>query len=97
MLELGEFALALHEECGRAAAGVGLRLLIAIGGPPALAMADAAVAVGMPAAAVQHFASSADAAPAVSAWLHEGDLVLVKGSRGTRCDLIVDRLRQERG
>jgi len=97
MLELGDFAHALHDACGRAATAAGLRLLVAVGGPPALALARAAVAAGMPAAAVHHFASSADAAPAVSGWLREGDLVLVKGSRGTRCDLIVDRLLQERG
>ena len=48
MLELGDHALALHEECGRAAAAAGLTMLFAIGGAPARALADAAVAAGMP-------------------------------------------------
>jgi len=46
---------------------------------------------------VLHFASSADAAPAVASALRGGDLVLVKGSRGTRCDVVADRIVQERG
>ena len=61
------------------------------------ALAEAAVAAGMPRDAVTYFASSADAAPAVSAALRPGDLVLVKGSRGTRCDVVADRIAQERG
>ena len=48
MLELGDHALALHEECGRAAAAAGLTALFAIGGAPARALADAAIAAGMP-------------------------------------------------
>ncbi len=61
MLELGDHALALHEECGRAAAAAGLTLLFAIGGAPARALADAAVAAGMPPDSVAYFAQSAEA------------------------------------
>jgi UDP-N-acetylmuramyl pentapeptide synthase len=46
---------------------------------------------------VHHFESSHQAASGVSAAIRYGDLVLVKGSRGTRCDVIVDRLVQEHG
>jgi UDP-N-acetylmuramoyl-tripeptide--D-alanyl-D-alanine ligase len=97
MLELGDHATGLHETCGRAAAEAGLRLLAAVGGAPAKALADAAVEAGMPREAVTYFASSADAAPAVATALRPGDLVLVKGSRGTRCDVVTDRIVQERG
>jgi UDP-N-acetylmuramoyl-tripeptide--D-alanyl-D-alanine ligase len=97
MLELGDHAAALHESSGRAAAAIGLRLLVAVGGAPARALAEAAVAAGMPRGAVIYFGSSAEAAPAVTAALRAGDLVLVKGSRGTRCDVVADRIVQERG
>ncbi len=95
MLELGEHALALHEECGRAAAASGLRQLFAIGGPAARALGDAAIAAGMPPTAVVHVERSEQAAPRVAAAVRAGDLVLVKGSRGTRTDLVADRLAAE--
>lgn len=95
MLELGDHALALHEECGRAAAAAGLTMLFAIGGAPARALADAAVAAGMPQDSVAYFAQSAEAVAPVSAHVRRGDLVLVKGSRGTRTDLVADRLAAE--
>ena len=47
MLELGDHALPLHDECGRAAAAAGLSALFAIGGAPARALADAAIGAGM--------------------------------------------------
>ena len=97
MLELGEHATGLHESSGRAAAGAGLRLLVAVGGAPARSLAEAAVAAGMPRDGVIYFESSAEAAPAVAAALRARDLVLVKGSRGTRCDVVADRIVQERG
>jgi UDP-N-acetylmuramoyl-tripeptide--D-alanyl-D-alanine ligase len=97
MLELGEHAESRHEDCGRAAAGAGLRQLFAVGGPPAAALARAAVEAGMASGAVHYFPTSQQAADAVTGSIRPGDLVLVKGSRGTRCDLVVDRLVKDRG
>jgi UDP-N-acetylmuramoyl-tripeptide--D-alanyl-D-alanine ligase len=95
MLELGDHATALHQDSGRMAASTGLRLLFAIGGSPARALADAAIASGMSQTSVIHFERSEQAAPAIAAALRSGDLVLVKGSRGTRTDLIADRITAE--
>jgi UDP-N-acetylmuramoyl-tripeptide--D-alanyl-D-alanine ligase len=95
MLELGDATARLHEECGRAAAQAGLRLLFAIGGQPARALANGAVSAGMSASAVMHFERSESAAVVVKGALRAGDLVLVKGSRGIRTDLVVDRIVAE--
>ena len=92
MLELGDLSESLHRECGRAAANSRLAKLITIGGEPARVMGEAAIAAGMPRAAVMHFATSTEAAPAIAAQVSAGDVVLVKGSRGTRTDLVVERL-----
>jgi UDP-N-acetylmuramoyl-tripeptide--D-alanyl-D-alanine ligase len=97
MLELGDHATALHQEVGRAAAGGGVDILFAVGGAPAKALADAAVASGMPAASVRYFATSDEAAAAAASLVTKGDLVLVKGSRGVKTDRVVDRLKAERG
>jgi UDP-N-acetylmuramoyl-tripeptide--D-alanyl-D-alanine ligase len=70
-------------------------LLFAVGGAPARALARAAVDAGLPADAVSHFDSSEAAAEAVVAALRAGDLVLVKGSRGSRTDIIADRIAGE--
>jgi UDP-N-acetylmuramoyl-tripeptide--D-alanyl-D-alanine ligase len=94
MLELGARADVLHRECGQAAAGV-VDVLITIGGPPAKGMAEAARASGLESAAVHHFVTSAEAARAVPELVEPGDLVLVKGSRGVRTELIVERLQVE--
>jgi UDP-N-acetylmuramoyl-tripeptide--D-alanyl-D-alanine ligase len=93
MLELGDQAAALHEECGRAAARAGLAQLITVGGAAALAMSMAAVAAGMPPSAVRHLATSEAAADAVVPALRPGDVVLVKGSRGVRTDIVADRIK----
>jgi UDP-N-acetylmuramoyl-tripeptide--D-alanyl-D-alanine ligase len=95
MLELGDHALALHRECGRAAAAAGLTALFAIGGAPARALADAAIDAGMSADSVTWFEQSADSVARISAYVRRGDLVLVKGSRGTRTDIVADRLAAE--
>ena len=95
MLELGESAPALHEAAGRAAAAARIDLLVAVGGPDADGLIDGARAGGMRADQLYRYAGSAAAAEAVAALVATGDLVLVKGSRGTRTDLVADRLRGE--
>ena len=45
--------------------------------------------------AVSYFTTSDDAADAVAAMLRAGDVVLVKGSRGTRTDIVADRVKEE--
>ena len=95
MLELGAHAARLHEACGAAAAAAGLDLLVAVGGAPARAMADAAVRAGMRETAVLHVASSAEAIERALPRIRPGDLVLVKGSRGIGTDVVVDRLKAE--
>jgi UDP-N-acetylmuramoyl-tripeptide--D-alanyl-D-alanine ligase len=95
MLELGDRAVDLHEDVGRAAARAGVDLLIAVGGPAAAALAAAAVDAGLPRANVRHFATSDEAAAAAAGEIHSGDLVLVKGSRGVKTDRVVDRLKAE--
>jgi UDP-N-acetylmuramoyl-tripeptide--D-alanyl-D-alanine ligase len=92
MLELGRLSVPLHEECGRAAAAAGLAALVTVGGDAARALGDAAVAAGMARSAVSHYATSAEAAAVVVERVRAGDVVLVKGSRGTRTDVVVDRL-----
>ena len=92
MLELGDLSETLHRECGRAAAGSRLAKLITIGGASARALGEAAIEAGLPRGAVMHFDSSTDAAAQISEQVTSGDVVLVKGSRGTRTDLVVERL-----
>jgi len=96
MLELGNQATAMHEACGRAAAEARLDRLIAVGGPPALALATAAVAAGLPAGSVDYVATSAEACARVTDTLRAGDLVLVKGSRGIGTDAVVAHLLEGR-
>lgn len=95
MLELGKSAMQLHEVCGRAAHAAGLLLLITVGGSPARALAAAAVSAGMPGSAVRWLPSSAHAADLAAKLVQEGDLVLVKGSRGIRMDVVADRIMAE--
>lgn len=96
MLELGARSAALHEACGRAAVESGFNVLIAVGGAPAEAMANGARGGGLESAAVATFATSAEAAEPAAAIVRDGDVALVKGSRGIGMDRIVDRLREER-
>jgi UDP-N-acetylmuramoyl-tripeptide--D-alanyl-D-alanine ligase len=97
MLELGAFSAELHRDAGRAAAAAGLDRLFVVGGEAARKLGEAAIAAGMAPASVTYFDQSAAAATPVAAAIRSGDVVLVKGSRGTRTDVIADRIAEAFG
>jgi UDP-N-acetylmuramoyl-tripeptide--D-alanyl-D-alanine ligase len=95
MLELGEHSNRLHADSGRVAARSGIDVLFAIGGAAAQTMAASAADAGLP--SVQFLSSSEEAAPLIARIVLPGDVVLVKGSRGVRTDLVVDAITAEHG
>ncbi len=95
MLELGEASDRYHAECGTTAAELGTAIVIAVGGPAARALAEAARAGGVP--EVRHVADSAAAATLARGLVREGDAVLVKGSRSIRMEVVVQALTEAVG
>jgi UDP-N-acetylmuramoyl-tripeptide--D-alanyl-D-alanine ligase len=95
MLELGEASATLHRASGEEAARAELSALVAVGGPHARELAEGARAAGMPATNVYYVENSHQAAEMAATLVKPGDLVLVKGSRGIRTEVVVDRLKAE--
>ena len=96
MLELGARSAELHRAAGRAAAAAGVGLLLTVGGGPARALGAAAVEAGASPAGVVHCKDAAEAASRAAALVRDGDVVLVKGSRGVGADRVVERLCADR-
>ncbi len=92
MLELGELARERHEACGGAAARAGVGLLVVVGGAAADGVVEGAIAAGLAPDRIHRFADSTAAADAIGGLVAPGDVVLVKGSRGTRTEVVADRL-----
>jgi UDP-N-acetylmuramoyl-tripeptide--D-alanyl-D-alanine ligase len=95
MLELGATSEELHRQAGKEAAEAGIGVVIAVGGSPARAVAEGAIAGGLSEDNVHYASVSAQAADLAAALVKPGDLVLVKGSRGIRTEIVVDRLKAE--
>jgi UDP-N-acetylmuramoyl-tripeptide--D-alanyl-D-alanine ligase len=95
MLELGDTSPELHRASGVEAARSGISELIAVGGASARALAEGAAAAGMAAAHVHYVPTSREAADLAVKLVKAGDLVLVKGSRGIRTEVVADRLKAE--
>jgi UDP-N-acetylmuramoyl-tripeptide--D-alanyl-D-alanine ligase len=91
MGELGATAEAAHREVGRLAAALGLDALFALGAL-APAFAEGARAAGMPASRVVVCRDHDELAARVAHALAPGDWVLVKGSRSTRMERVVEKL-----
>jgi UDP-N-acetylmuramoyl-tripeptide--D-alanyl-D-alanine ligase len=91
MLELGSEHEDGHRRVGATAAELADRLVVV--GDGAIAIADGARSAGMPDAAITTVADRAAARDRLLADLRDGDVVLVKASRGIALDMLVDDLR----
>lgn len=88
MLELGHRAERAHREAGRMAASIKAAVVVAVG-TYAAHTAEGAVEGGVPASEVYEFGTKEEALGALAEIAAEGDLVLVKGSRGAELEDIV--------
>lgn len=95
MLELGPESAAMHAACGRAVAAAGVDLLAGVRGD-AKSLVAAARDAGMGDRAV-FVEAPEDAATWLAAELRDGDVVLVKGSRGVATDRVVAALVERFG
>jgi len=96
MLELGKSSERFHKEIGSFAVTCKFDGLVCVG-PEARLIMDAALAAGMEASKVRHFADSAAAAPDVARTLSSGDLVLLKGSRGMKLERVAGAIAEIHG
>ncbi len=94
MRELGGEALRAHRELGSIAAEANLDALFLIG-PHAAEVRAGAEAAGMPAARITVAASHEELAARLGTDLRQGDLLLVKGSRGAAMEKVLRQLGAE--
>src|SRR5579885_1334263 len=92
MRELGPESAKLHREAGKFAAETGaIDWILAVSGD-ASEIAEGAVSAGLPLERTKFFRTSEEAARFLEDFLEPGDLLLVKGSRGVKMEVIVDAL-----
>ena len=92
MLELGQGAVAAHQELGRQAALMGLDLLV-IYGNFRQEVAAGAQEAGLAPERILPVESHAEGARALQEFLQPGDWLLVKGSRAMRMEQIIEGLK----
>ncbi len=93
MLELGGFSKDMHLQIGRTAAE-NCDILLAFGDQGRYYCKGAAAA-GMEKANVYNFGDGAAVARRLAKIIESGDTVLFKGSRGMRCELVLERFKKE--
>lgn len=91
MLELGPRSEEGHREVGETAAGLGLDCLVTVG-DLAVSIYEGALEAGLQGGRAFQCADNAEAVKALKGFLQEGDVVLVKGSRGMKMEQIVRSL-----
>ena len=94
MLELGPTEADFHRQAGRQVAENGWKFLLAVG-PLARHIAEGARTAGLPEGRVLTFSTSDEASARISALVEDGDLILVKGSRGIKTERVVERLKDD--
>jgi UDP-N-acetylmuramoyl-tripeptide--D-alanyl-D-alanine ligase len=92
MLELGEAGAQLHFETGQKIAALGVDLLLGVRGL-ASDLIHGARAAGMPETSAIFFATPNEAGEFLAEASQAGDLILVKGSRGVKTEVVVERLK----
>lgn len=93
MLELGSESKKLHRETGRQIARSGVDVLWGVS-DQAEKIIQGAREEGMSRDATDFFSTSEEAASQLCKLVREGDLILIKGSRGVRTDKVVHVLRE---
>jgi UDP-N-acetylmuramoyl-tripeptide--D-alanyl-D-alanine ligase len=94
MLELGVRETKFHTEAGKQVALWGWNILVAAG-PLSFHMVEGALSAGMKKEQTFHFENSTAAAGKIRSLIQEGDLILVKGSRGMMMEKVVEQLKEE--
>ncbi|OGL74067.1 hypothetical protein A3F28_02640 [Candidatus Uhrbacteria bacterium RIFCSPHIGHO2_12_FULL_57_11] len=94
MLELGALSVESHRSIGKLAAGSGIDLLVTVG-ERVRDLGAAAREAGFPEDRLEHFKNADEAGRYVQEKLRQGDLVLVKASRGMHLEAVVRELMAE--
>ena len=92
MLELGPEGPEMHRNCGREAARAGLETIIAVQGQ-AKEIAEGAAESGMERSRLHFVRDAAEAGDLLVRMVKEGDVVLIKGSRGVKLEQALNALR----
>jgi UDP-N-acetylmuramoyl-tripeptide--D-alanyl-D-alanine ligase len=93
MLELGDRGTELHRKCGREIAAMGIDVLIGVRGLASELIAGAVERSGSAAMLTSFCETPEEAAEMLVAGAVPGDVILVKGSRGVRMEIVVERLK----
>lgn len=93
MLELGEDSLSYHVSAGKQVAACGFDLLVTVG-PLSEHISEGAMEKGMPEDRIYTFKDSREAAGVIGDLLEHGDLILVKGSRAMKMEVITEQLKE---
>jgi UDP-N-acetylmuramoyl-tripeptide--D-alanyl-D-alanine ligase len=95
MLELGNSSAELHRECGRVAASLHkIDWIFGVQGHAA-DFIRGAVDVGFPQERTQFFENSAEAAKFLEQFISPRDLLLLKGSRGTKMETVLEAIEAQ--
>jgi UDP-N-acetylmuramoyl-tripeptide--D-alanyl-D-alanine ligase len=90
MLELGRWSETLHRDAGRCAVAHGVDVLVGIRGAARYTLHGASDA-GLPDSAAYFFEDPAPAGDFLRGIAQPGDVILFKGSRGTRVEIALER------
>jgi UDP-N-acetylmuramoyl-tripeptide--D-alanyl-D-alanine ligase len=94
MLELGEETVPAHLEAGHMVAALGAFYFLAMG-EHAAQMIEGAVSRGFPANRAVEVRSHEEMVQKIGDTMHEGDVILLKGSRRTQLEKVVEVLKGE--